>query len=787
MDRSQVWIMEESSYQIRKGAAVVLLFSRNLEDPFITTTHEFHGFRPYFFAPANERPPLPDGCEYAEETQLDAYNREVRKVYTDLPSTVRKLKSLFTFTDMADFLFEKRFTADYGITYAYKLEAGKPVHVEIEEVLPPRIIYSDIEVLAPTGKMPLPMGANWPVVSIQTKDSYTGEIFIFTASNLEIEGEKILFPQTDAEDHIACKDEQELFAVFQKYLKDINPDILTFWNGDRYDYPYLIRRARNLEISCAGLARLGNPTCEYDADSEDLFNTRVVGRTTLDMLKAFKVLTKQKAQRESYDLKSVSADYGFEYIDYGAKLLELLKKKDYTTFLQYCRNDVIAMHTIDNHPKVNLFKFYETYRKLAGCKLNNTLHNSVIIESAFIKYGMGPMPTKAPFVKDGKKFQGALVLLPPAGVHEWVGTVDLAALYPTVMRAFPDKCCPDPNYKTIEILEIFVNERERYRAINKTDQATELTKLIEFLFKVLANSVYGALGLKSFRLYKEECAKNVTGIGRDVDRFVHKCLKEYGYNVIYSDTDSSFFSPVMTPEEGLQIQDRLNIDLQKWGEQQGAKVIFTLKFEKLYRRILFKKDENAKKKDRFGDDVGAKKKYVGHIIWKEGKDLSNEEQLNYMGLELVRSDTSIETRRILRKFFELVLIKGSIPEATKFIRKSYKDVKSGKIPVFDLSIPKQIRAASRAESPHKRGIDNTHKVFNYNIPDGVKPRLIYVKDYPYEFCIDDELDLGEWYQKIDWDKHLEKNVTKKLRLYAESSGISWDNVIYGQQGIEQWF
>ncbi len=951
-DDGKLWILEESGYKVIRGnpkKPVVYFYSRNYHNKFETVTHTFEGFRPYCLVPADEFPRLPPTCEYSEETELDCMNREVRKVYADIPKTIKDIKNLFTFTDMADFLFEKRFAVDHGIYYAYKLVGGIPVNVEIEDFLSPRVMVSDIEVLAPPDRaFPGPEKVAWPVVAISTKDLYTGEILIFTAGNLNIEGEIIDIPQTDHPDHIACSSEKDLFRTFMAYMREINPDLLTHWNGQRFDYPYLIRRAHKMEYEINSLGRQGIPQSKYDPDSDDQFSTHIVGRSSLDMLKAYKIFYKQKAERESYDLKTVSADYGFEYTDYGYKLLELLRSKDWDTFLQYCRNDVIALENINN--KTGLWNHYETLRKIAGCKLNNTLHNSVIIESAFLKYGMGPMPTKAPYNKDGEKFEGALVLVPPTGIHEWVGTVDLAALYPTVMRAFPDKCCPDPNYKVIEILELFVSERERYRALNKTDASTPVTQLIEYIFKVLANSVYGALGLKSFRLFKRECAENVTSIGREVDRFVHSRLLHHGYNTIYSDsvardtwimifnqygemrkvlkiedlftvvhdvgidgkqycnvknvkvqsiddrgnivldtvtrvmrhkckkqmyrvslhpnqyvdvtedhsliafddgfkmesvsptrlykhslvglyydeltktpyislnksytvkkieyddyvydlttekthrffgnrialhnTDSSFFYQIKTPEEGKIIQDKLNADLEAWGKEKGARVNFTLKFEKLYRRILFKKDEKAKKKSRW-EDLGSKKKYVGHIIWKEGEDYTNDRKLNYMGLELVRSDTSKYTKEMLTKFFEIVLIDGDTVAASKFIRKSYKDVKNGKVPYYDLSIPKQIRAASRAESPHKRGIDNTLHLFNYTIPDGTKPRLIYVKDYPYELCIDEEIDIGEWKEKIDWNILLDKNVTKKLRLYAESANIDWERVIYGQQSIMQ--
>ncbi|MFA5248426.1 MAG: DNA polymerase domain-containing protein [Patescibacteria group bacterium] len=787
IDKNQIWILEEASYRVKQGQPIVLLFSRNYCNNKETVTHEIHGFRPYFYAPINEKPDLPAGCEYSEEITKDALGRDVRKVYTDIPSTVRKVREQYSFTCMADYLFEKRWMADNKVFYAYQWVNNQAIPVEIEDVVKPRILYVDIEVLSPQGIFPEPIESKFPVVSIQMLDSYTNDITVLTAGNLYVDGKKYNIPQTDAEDHIACKSEEELFKVFQEYIKITDPDLITMWNGDKYDLPYLIRRASNLKISISGLGRLGRPMAIYEP-GDDKFNLRIPGRSTLDMMSAFKVFYKKKAQRESYDLKTVSADYGFPYADYGYKLAEVLGNKDYVTFLQYCRNDVIALKNIDD--KVGLFNFYETLRKIAGCKLDNTLHNSVIIESLLVKYDILPMPTKnrnlAPV-----SFEGALVLTPPCGIFENVGTVDLAALYPTVMRAFPGRCCPDAYMKVVEVLELVVDERERYRAINKTDESTDLTELIEYIYKVLANSFYGALGLQSFRLFKESCASSVCEIGRDVDRFVHSKLRSYGKSVLYSDTDSSFFSQLETVEEGLDIQEKLNKDLIEWGEQKGARVHFSLKFEKLYDRILFKKDTDHKKKYSWDDDVGKKKKYIGKLKWKEGKDAEylrdHGEELNFMGLELVRSDNSKFTKQILREFFNIVLMDGDIDKASQYIRDSYQKAKTGQVDYRDISIPKDVRKVSKTDNPWKRGIENTKNTFNYIIPDGTKPRLIFVKDYPYEFCIDDEIDIGEWKEKIDWDTMLDKTVTKKLKTYAESAGISWDRFVHGQQTIDQWF
>ena len=156
-----VWIIEEASYRVTHGVPEVVLFSRNYNNREQTVTHVIPGFTPYFYVPYNEtRISLPYNCSYDDELVIDALGREVRKVYVDIPATVAKIRdSGWSFTDMADFLFEKRFLVDKKIKYAYTYNeiTNDVTPVDVPEILPPRIVYFDIEVLAPEGIMPLPM------------------------------------------------------------------------------------------------------------------------------------------------------------------------------------------------------------------------------------------------------------------------------------------------------------------------------------------------------------------------------------------------------------------------------------------------------------------------------------------------------------------------------------------------------------------------------------------------------------------------------------------------------
>jgi len=531
-----VYVWEEATYRVVNGEPEVLLFSRNYNDKFKTAVHVVKGFEPYFYAPAHERHYHHLITRYGPDVEIDAYGREVRRCYTRIPSDVPKVrdmvdgsgKRVFSFTDMADFLFEKRFLVDKGIKYAYKWDdqLGSPVPVEVPSILMPRIVYFDIEVLAPEDIMPLPNSPRFPVVSIQVKDSYTGKILVFTYG----------LPAKLAEDHLECFSERKLFQAFITYLKTIDPDIVTGWNISAYDVPYLVKRAQELGILINGLGRFGKPYAEFETETNK-WNIKVKGRGTLDMIDAFKKLMIMKSQRESYALKEVSKDYGFPYDDYGPKLQRLFDNEEWETFLQYCRNDVISLETINNHPDVILFEFYENLRMICGTRIDDTLYNSKLIEMYLMHNRIKPMPTKNHSSEPKKKFEGAYVMSPPPGVHENVGTVDLAALYPTIMRAFPDETSPDIDHKIIDMLNTFVNKREILRELRKSGDNSSGTALREYAYKVLANSVYGVVGSPNFRLFKRECAEFVTSTGRTIIHYIQEQLiNKYMKTVIYGDS-----------------------------------------------------------------------------------------------------------------------------------------------------------------------------------------------------------------------------------------------------------
>jgi DNA polymerase elongation subunit (family B) len=518
--------MENASYFVdgKTNKPIILLFSRSWNNKFETVTHRVENFVPYMYAPANETNiELPPNCYYDSESVLDAKGREVVKVFVDIPNRVRDIRDNYSFTDMSDFLFEKRFLVDYKIKYAYTWDGQRPYPVEVEGILEPRILFYDIENLSRDGKFPDASNAVYPTCMIQVGDSYTEDNYLFTCCGI---------PQTKFKGHIACHNEHEMFKTFLEYIKMINPDLIVGWFSSGYDLPYLIKRAVNIGTRLNGFSRIKMPFRNFDP-KKNKWMCKASGRSILDMRDAFKKKTAVEAQRESYALKSIAASFGFTYRDYGPTIHKLFENEDWETLLQYGLNDVLALRLIEK--KSGLYSFYESLRKFTGCFMDDVIHTSIPIESMLLHRGIRAMPRKATFNEDDKsKFKGAVVHKPPVGIHHRTISLDIAALYPNVLYGY--SLSPDIDGLVAIVAKEILDERERLRTMRKANPDNINIYYEETSVKVVANALYGNLGSKAFRLYDESKAAEVTKRGREINLMLKAEVERLGYKVLTGDS-----------------------------------------------------------------------------------------------------------------------------------------------------------------------------------------------------------------------------------------------------------
>jgi len=236
-----------------------------------------------------------------------------------------------------------------------------------------------------------------------------------------------------------CNNEKEMFDTFFELIEDA--DVLTGWNSEGYDIPYMVNRVTRVMSKddtrkfCL-MGQLPKPR-EYERFGKKEMTYDLVGRIHLDYLQLYKKYNYES--RHSYKLDAIGEmEVGENKTQYEGTL-DQLYNKDFKKFIEYNRQDTMLLVKIHNK-----LKFLELANQLAheNTVLLPTVMGSVaMIEMAIFNEAHERglvVPDKKRKVENAEEIQqaaGAYVATPKRGMHEWVGAVDINSLYPSVIRA----------------------------------------------------------------------------------------------------------------------------------------------------------------------------------------------------------------------------------------------------------------------------------------------------------------------------------------------------------------
>ena len=241
------------------------------------------------------------------------------------------------------------------------------------------------------------------------------------------------------ENTMLFKSEKEMFDVFFQLIEDA--DVLTGWNSEGYDIPYMVNRVTRVMSKddtrkfCL-LGQLPKPR-EYERFGKKEMTYDLIGRIHMDYLQLYKKYNYES--RHSYKLDAIGEmEVGENKTQYEGTL-DQLYNKDFKKFIEYNRQDTMLLVKIHNK-----LKFLELANALAheNTVLLPTVMGSVaMIEMAIYNEAHERglvVPDKKRKIEDAEDVQqaaGAFVATPKQGMHEWVGAVDINSLYPSVIRA----------------------------------------------------------------------------------------------------------------------------------------------------------------------------------------------------------------------------------------------------------------------------------------------------------------------------------------------------------------
>ena len=475
------------------------------------------------------------------------------------------------------------------------------------------------------------------------------------------------------------------------------------------------------------------------------------------------------------------------------------------------------------------------------------------------------------------KFTGAYVKEPKPGLYRWIYDLDLTSLYPSIIMSLnispetkvgkvldwkvedylnkskditynvdfegeklsltkdrlnefleeskftiaSNGCLyrTDDNGLIPAILDKWFQERVEFRKLEKKygnsgdKEKHQYFKARQYVQKVLLNSLYGVLGLPTFRFYDSDNAEAVTLTGQSLIKYTEKMgnfyyQKELGVSddfCIYIDTDSVFYS-------ALPIVKKRNPSIDENNDELMSKEILVISkevqdfmnssYDMFAKRFLNVIDHRFDIKQEVIAKSGiwvAKKRYAQWIINNNGVDC---DELEVKGLDVVRSNFPPTFKNFMKGMLKDILelkdrnqidqdvidfrknlsnsniIDIAKPSGLKGLKKYTTKYKKGLFTEMALGTPAHVKAAAR--------YNDLLKYFGHKnispLHDGDKLKWVWLKENKFgiETCAlkgdeDDPKEILDFIEEnIDYEKIFVSDLKNKLEDFY--SALGWGQV-----------
>jgi len=298
-----------------------------------------------------------------------------------------------------------------------------------------KVIFFDIEVSMENG-IPNIENPNNEVTAITLYDSVTKE---YTVLVLDKTGSRDNYKKGDIDTYF-FKDEIDLLYKFVDVYEAIGPTIITGWNSDYFDVPYLYNR---LKQQCGnGIASRLSPIGKLKY-SKFRKKWMIAGVSSLDYLDLYKKFT--YGQQQNYRLDTIGRiEVGMGKVEYEGSLDELFRN-DLDKFIDYNVQDVRIIVELDK--KMKLIELVRGICHVGHVQYEDYCYSSKFLEGTIITYlhRKGVVVSNKP--ADGRQlmnervenndegFSGAYVKPPVPGLYDWVYSLDLQSLYPSIIMS----------------------------------------------------------------------------------------------------------------------------------------------------------------------------------------------------------------------------------------------------------------------------------------------------------------------------------------------------------------
>ena len=240
------------------------------------------------------------------------------------------------------------------------------------------------------------------------------------------------FPNT-----LLFETESEMLDTFLHLIEDA--DVISGWNSEGFDIPYTVNRVIKA-LSKEDTRRFCHwnelpKKREYERYGKTAVTYDLLGRVHLDSLELYRKYTYE--ERHSYSLDAIAEyELGERKTPYEGTL-DQLYNNDFKKFVEYNRQDCALLNKLDRK-----LKFLDLANSIAHentVLLQTTMGAVAVTEQAIINeaHHLGLIVPSRPRRDDSVDTQaaGAYVAYPKKGLHDWIGSMDINSLYPSVIRA----------------------------------------------------------------------------------------------------------------------------------------------------------------------------------------------------------------------------------------------------------------------------------------------------------------------------------------------------------------
>lgn len=536
-----------------------------------------------------------------------------------------------------------------------------------------------------------------PIVSIAIYSRLKNEEYykVFTWKTFDKTSK---YKDFDPENVVFCSGELDMLENFRREIFKLMPDFIVAYNSDKFDFPFLMARAKKFGVDLNIGLDFSQPIVHRD---EILIN----GIAHIDLCNYVINVMSASLETAKYSLKNVAQELLKETkADFDVRMI----KKYWDDHHREGLHDLAYYNFIDAKityklSEIILAELFESCKLISLPVTKISRSSSVnMLESLLFKVSISKnilVPNKpSDFEVEQRKNNpiiGAFVHEPLIGKHTDIHIFDFQSLYPTIiitknisLDTINCGCCKDskvPGFENIwfctkkkgflsEMMNDLIERRAVVKKLLKSSDLDDSAKLVlksrSNILKLIANATFGYLNYAYARWHCHDCAEAITAYARFYIQKVIGMAMQYGFTIIYGDTDSVF----LTGD---------NKKMKDFNDTVNSILVppMYLDYQGHYKSGLF---------------TDAKKRYAL---------LDDKNNLIVKGFEVVRRNTSTIAKEVQYATFELVLNEDEF-KALEYVKNVIKELKAGNFENFkkeDFAINVRISRALKdyqTNAPH---------------------------------------------------------------------------------------